>query len=188
MKFCHLVSFTHMLFDGRLCLHVILTLGDTKMYVTLQSQFCFFRSKLSFRTWYDFDLNEAIDVYYLNAEKFCRRRKSFEDQNLRQIAKLKCPVNKVFSNVSPKFCVLNKVALRSWARYWETSPIVQKVGVLYWLGILTTVESCLVTPPSDTFLFDIDDKWLRYFRESSFWILGIHRKWKLTELYCVRDL
>lgn len=113
MKFCHLVSFTHMLFDGRLCLHVILTMGDTKMYVTLQSQFCFFRSKLSFRTWYDFDLKEAIDVYYLNAEKFCRRRKSFEDQNLRQIAKLKCPVNKVFSNLSPKFCVLNKVALRS---------------------------------------------------------------------------
>ena len=78
MKFCHLVSFTHMLFDGRLCLRVILTLGDTKMYVTLQSHFCFFfLSKLSFRTLYDFDLNEAIGVYYFNAEKFCRRRKSF---------------------------------------------------------------------------------------------------------------
>ena len=109
MKFCHLVSFTHMLFDGRLCLRVILTLFDTKMYVTLQSQFCFFRSKLSFRTWYDFDLNEAIDIYYFNAQKFCRRRKSFEYQNLRQIAKLKCPVNKVFSKITKLTCRPNFV-------------------------------------------------------------------------------
>ena len=49
MKFCHLVSFTHMLFDGRLCLRVIWTLGDTKMYVTLLSQFCFFSFKIEFQ-------------------------------------------------------------------------------------------------------------------------------------------
>ena len=31
--------------------------------MTLQLQFHLFRSKLSFRMLYDFDLNEAIDVY-----------------------------------------------------------------------------------------------------------------------------
>ena len=31
--------------------------------MTLQLQFRLFRSKLSFRTLYDFDFNEAIDVY-----------------------------------------------------------------------------------------------------------------------------
>ena len=31
--------------------------------MTLQFQFRLFRSKLSFRTLYDFDFNEAIDVY-----------------------------------------------------------------------------------------------------------------------------
>ena len=31
--------------------------------MTLQLQFRLFRLKLSFRTLYDFDLNEAIDVY-----------------------------------------------------------------------------------------------------------------------------
>ena len=50
MKFCHLVSFTHMLFDGRLCLHVILTLGDTKMYVlNITVAVLFFSFKIKFQ-------------------------------------------------------------------------------------------------------------------------------------------
>lgn len=31
--------------------------------MTLQLQFCLFRSKLSFKTLYDCELNEAVDVY-----------------------------------------------------------------------------------------------------------------------------
>ena len=46
--------------------------------MTLQLQF---RSKLSFRTLYDFDLNQAIDVYDLITKMIHCRRKSFEYLN-----------------------------------------------------------------------------------------------------------
>ena len=51
MKFRHLVSFTHICY---------LTVGYD---VSLQLQFRLFHSKLSFRTLYVFDLNEAIDFH-----------------------------------------------------------------------------------------------------------------------------
>ena len=54
MEFRHLVSFTHICY---------LTVSYD---VSLQLQFRLFRSKLSFRTLYDFDFNEAIDVYDLS--------------------------------------------------------------------------------------------------------------------------
>ena len=49
--------------------------------MTLQLQLCLFRSKLSFRTLYDFDFNEAIDVYDFITQMFYCRRKSFEYLN-----------------------------------------------------------------------------------------------------------
>ena len=49
--------------------------------MTLQLQLRLFRSKLSFRTLYDFDFNEAIDVYDFITQMFYCRRKSFEYLN-----------------------------------------------------------------------------------------------------------
>ena len=49
--------------------------------MTLQLQFRLFRSKLSFRTLYVFDLNEAIDVCDFITQMFYGRRKSFEYLN-----------------------------------------------------------------------------------------------------------
>ena len=49
--------------------------------MTLQLQLRLFRSKLSFRTLYDFDFNEAIDVYDSITQMFYCRRKSFEYLN-----------------------------------------------------------------------------------------------------------
>ena len=50
--------------------------------MTLQLQFRFFRSKLSFRTLYDFDFNEAVDVYDFITQMFYCGRKGFEYLNL----------------------------------------------------------------------------------------------------------
>ena len=49
--------------------------------MTLQLQLRLSRSKLSFRTLYDFDFNEAIDVYDFITQMFYCRRKSFEYLN-----------------------------------------------------------------------------------------------------------
>ena len=49
--------------------------------MTLQLKFRLFRSKLSFRTLYDFDVNEAIDVYDFITRMFYCRRESFEYLN-----------------------------------------------------------------------------------------------------------
>ena len=49
--------------------------------MTLQLQLRLFRSKLSFRTLYDFDFNEAIDVYDFITQMFYCRRKRFEYLN-----------------------------------------------------------------------------------------------------------
>ena len=49
--------------------------------MTFQLQLRLFRSKLSFRTLYDFDFNEAIDVYDFITQMFYCRRKSFEYLN-----------------------------------------------------------------------------------------------------------
>ena len=49
--------------------------------MTIQLQFRLPRSKLSFRMLYDFDLNEAIDVYDFITEMFYYRCKIFEYLN-----------------------------------------------------------------------------------------------------------
>ena len=49
--------------------------------MTLRLQFRLFRSKLSFRTLYDFALNEAIDVYDFITKVFNFCSKSFEYLN-----------------------------------------------------------------------------------------------------------
>ena len=54
---------------------------DSITVAALQLQFRLFRSKLSFRTLYDFDLIEANDVYDFITYMFYCRRKSFEYLN-----------------------------------------------------------------------------------------------------------